>query len=556
MSTRNNLFIAGLFFVQYLIAQTPNKENYIKNEFQINIIPRPLYLRQSSGYFELDRNTVVVCKQLKQLKSATDLFTEKVQNISGIVLPVNSKGNKYIQFVLGRISSPNKEAYFITVKSDSIVIKANTAAGIFYGIQSLFQTLPAVRTNEPLQIPCMEIEDAPRFPWRGFMLDVSRHFYSADVIKEMLDLMATYKLNVFHWHLCDNQGWRIEIKKYPRLTSVGAWRKEKPGSIFYQSDSAINERAYNYGGYYTQQQIKEIIAFAAARNITVIPEIELPGHSGAAIAAYPEFSCTQQPQEVLRRSSWTREMRNKFSVEYCAGNDSVYSFLQDILKEVIQLFPSEYIHIGGDEVDKTHWKSCKKCQSRMLNEKIKDEKELQSYFVKRINSFLSANDKKLIGWDEILEGGLPAESTVMSWRGEKGGIAAAKQGHPVIMVPNNPLYLNRYQANPESEPLAEKFSINTMEKVYHYDPIPQQLTDAESKFILGSQIAIWTEFITTTEHLEYMLLPRLPAFAESVWTSKLNRNWEGFLKCLPTHFKAYEQKGIRYRRHETIHATN
>jgi hexosaminidase len=387
----------------------------------------------------------------------------------------------------------------------------------------------------------MQITDYPRFKWRGMHLDVSRHFFSPDVIKEYINLMGSYKMNIFHWHLCDDQGWRLEIKKYPKLTQVGAWRVERPGKIWGDRAPAKAGEVPGYGGYYTQEQVKEIIAYAQERNITIVPEIEMPGHSSAAVTAYPQLSCTQQEQFAVTGGQYPKDIQTN----YCAGNDSVFLFLQNVLQEVIQLFPSQYMHVGGDEVDKTDWKKCARCQARIKTEGLKDENELQSYFIRRIEKYLLSKHRKLIGWDEILEGGLAPDATVMSWRGESGGIQAAKMKHDVVMTPGSPCYFDHYQAGPEGEPIAIG-GFNTLKTVYDYEPVPKELNSEDARYVLGAQGNVWTEFIATTEHLEYMVLPRMLALAEVLWTVKENRNWTDFNGRLPYHFKGFEQKGLHY----------
>ncbi|MBF9252682.1 beta-N-acetylhexosaminidase [Pontibacter sp. 172403-2] len=525
----------------------------LQAQAQVSIIPQPASMELKDGYFILDENTSIRFKPgNRELAALGAYFSNHISEVAGYTLPLNKKKGKSIRFVLERMADVGAEGYKLSVSPSAILIKANTRAGIFYGLQSLLQTLPAVRTNQALQVPCMEVTDEPRFGWRGMMLDVSRHFYSIETIKEFIDLLALYKMNTFHWHLTDNEGWRLEIKKYPKLTLVGAWRQEIPGSVFYKQDSTYKEpltgRPYTYGGYYTQEQAKEVVAYASARNITVIPEIEMPGHSGAALAAYPEFSCTQHPQQVPNSTLWNGVTDPaEISLNYCAGNDSTFLFLQDILKELMVIFPSAYIHIGGDEVDKSYWEKCPRCQKRMADENLENEEELQSYFIRRMEKYLLAHNRKLLGWDEILEGGLAPSATVVSWRGEKGGIAAAKQGHNVIMSPSDPLYFNRYQAGPEGEPFAAKYSINTLERVYNYNPYPEALSSAETKYVLGGQFAIWTEFISSVEHLEYMLLPRMPAIAEALWTPLEKKDFESFVNRLNQwHFIAWEQQGIRF----------
>ncbi len=507
----------------------------------VSIIPRPVDLQISDGHFTIDKNTSLQFDLAqKELGVAAGFFTAYIKNISGYSLPLQSKSGKKIVLEIKKNAVLGEEGYQLRVTSSSVIIRANTRAGIVYGMQTLFQTLPAIRTNAALAVPCMEVTDYPRFKWRGMMLDVSRHFYSPEMVKEFLDLMASFKMNVFHWHLVDDPGWRIEIKKYPLLTQVGAWRIDRTGEVWGKATPAKAGEKPTYGGFYTQEQIKEIIQYAALRNITIVPEIEMPGHSAAAIAAYPYLSCAQQPQSPVTEGDYTN-----INANYCPGNDSVFLFLQDVLSEVINLFPSVYIHIGGDEVDKEPWKKCARCQARMKALGLKNEEELQSYFIKRIEKIVVGKKRKMIGWDEILEGGLAPEAAVMSWRGEEGGTNAAKMKHFVVMTPETPCYFDHYQATPETEPLAIG-GYNPIKLVYAYEPVPKELDAAEAKYVMGSQANVWTEFIKTREHLEYMLLPRMLALAEVLWSAKDQRDWDDFSTRLPYHFRAFEQKGFHY----------
>ncbi len=518
---------------------------------QSAITPEPVSLSLKEGNFLIDPQTALSFPdEDERITALSKYLNSHIKKISGYTLMTSPASGKKIEFkLLANEANLGEEGYKLRVEPERLLISANSHKGLFYGLQSLFQTLPAVRTNAPLSVPCMEVIDYPRIGWRGMMLDVSRHFYPVEAIKEVIDLLALYKMNVFHWHLCDNEGWRLEIKKYPKLTSVGAWRQEVYGSVFYAKDPSINlNDTYLYGGYYTQEEAKEVVRYAMERNITVIPEIEMPGHSGAALAAYPQFSCNRKVQPTPNSTVVNGVTGNTHvNFEYCAGNDSSFLFLQDILGEVMAIFPSEYIHIGGDEVEKVHWSKCKLCQMRIKKEKLKNVDELQSYFIKRMEKFLIANNKKLLGWDEILEGGLAPSATVMSWRGEKGGVRAAKMKHEVIMSPSNPLYFNRYQAGPDGEPHAAKHSINTLERVYNYNPFPDELKADDIAFIKGCQFAIWTEFIPSLEHLEYMLLPRLPAISEALWTPLKNKDFGRFThKLNQWHYRAWQQKGIRF----------
>ena len=395
------------------------------------LIPAPESLKYNTGHFVLDNNTGIVLNT-KDASEGSKLMTylvDKIEAETGVRVSSKKENNKNI--LLELLPQPNKnlgdEGYILTISSNEIHIAANSQTGLFYGVQSLLQYVIANTTQTPNQLPNLSISDKPNVAWRGMVLDVSRHFYNVKAIKELLDLMAFYKLNVFHWHLADNEGWRLEIKKYPKLTEVGAWRTEIPGSVIYKKDSTytkkLDGKPYQYGGFYRQEQVKDIVAYAKDRHITVVPEIDVPGHSGAALTAYPEFSCEKHSQESPNSTLWNGVVNPlNINLNYCAGQDSTFKFLEDVFTEVMALFPSKYIHVGGDEVDKSYWKKCATCQKRMTDEGLKDEDELQSYFIKRVAKFLETNNRKLIGWDEILEGGAPVNATVMSWRGEAGGI--------------------------------------------------------------------------------------------------------------------------------------
>lgn len=509
---------------------------------KVSIIPQPVSLSVQDGHFTIDKNTSInFNKNERDLLHAANFFNAFVKNISGETLPYNLKKNKSILLEIKKTAKIGDEGYVLDVTANSIKIVANDKAGIVYGMQSLFQTLPQIRTNAALEVPCMKILDYPQFKWRGMHLDVCRHFFSPDMIKEYIDLLSEYKFNTFHWHLTDDQGWRLEIKKYPKLTSVGAWRADRRGVPWAESQPTQPGEPTTYGGYYTQQQVRDIVAYAKERNITIVPEIEMPGHSAAAIAAYPYLSCTRQPQLTITGGVYPPGIQSN----YCPANDSVFIFLENVLKEVMQLFPSKYIHIGGDEVDKTPWKNDPKCQALIHKLGLKNEDGLQSYFIQRIEKFLIAHHRKLIGWDEILEGGLAPEATVMSWRGESGGIQAAKMHHDVVMTPGTPLYFDHYQAGPAGEPVAIG-GFNTLKMVYDYYPVPKELDTSEAKYVLGAQANVWTEFITSREHLEYMVLPRMLALSEVLWTPKSEKNYTDFYRRLQNQFVAFEEKGFHY----------
>jgi hexosaminidase len=369
-------------------------------------------------------------------------------------------------------------------------------------------------------------------------LDVCRHFFPVEFVKKMIDMLAVYKMNTFHWHLTDDQGWRIEIKKYPKLTEIGAWRDETMVGHYTENDQKFD--GTRYGGFYTQEQIKDVVAYAGKRFITVVPEIEMPGHAVAALSAYPEFSCNGGPFKVYTKWGVSDDV-------YCAGKEETFKFLEDILEEVVALFPGQYIHIGGDECPKTRWKVCPTCQKRMKDEGLKNELELQSYFVKRIERFVASKGKKLIGWDEILEGGLPERATVMSWRGYEGGLEAARSGHDVVMTPGSHCYFDSYQSKDQTkEPLAIGGFL-PLKKVYSFNPIPAELTPQEAKHILGAQANLWTEYITSEKQAEYMIFPRICAMAEILWSPKIKQDYRQFLTRLDGHLKRLQKDNINYR---------
>lgn len=514
---------------------------------QTAIIPQPREIEVRQGEFMITSTTQL--KYEEELSPIADYLNTKLENLGGFGLQQSEEQKNVIAFRLSE-DFGDEEAYRLSIDTDGVEIAAGHIKGLFYGVQSLLQLLPPVRNNASLALPYLEIEDAPLLSWRGLMLDVSRHFYTTNQIKDLLDLMAAYKLNVFHWHLVDTEAWRLEVKQYPKLTEIGAWRMEYPNSLFYNNDESWKPEGepYRYGGFYSQEEVKDIVAYAKERQITVMPEIELPGHSGAVMAAYPHLSCNENPQATPNSSVHSGVgFKKEWNINYCAGKEGSFTFLENVLTEVMELFPSEYIHIGGDEVDMEDWKACPHCQQRMKDQDLESEEELQGYFIRRIERFLTENGRKMIGWDEILEGGISSDATVMSWRGEKGGIEAAKMGNDVIMSPSNPLYLNRVQGDPRTEPHGPSFSINTLERVYDYHPVPEALGGTDRKHIVGTQIAVWTEFISSVDHLEYMLLPRLPAFAELSWTGKEKKNFPDFVRRLNAwHFPQWKQTGRRF----------
>jgi hexosaminidase len=442
------------------------------------------------------------------------------------------------------------EGYELNVAADSVVIRASEQAGVFYGVQTLLQLLPPeVFAAQPVKnvnwtLPCVQIEDQPRFKWRGMLLDVSRHFFNKEEIKKLLDALVLNKINTFQWHLTDDQGWRIEIKKYPKLTEEGAWRKDI-GFRMSPNDSPRDSTAYGpdgrYGGFYTQDDVREVVAYATARHITIVPEIEMPGHALAALSVFPEFGC---PGIVFCPDP--AKQPGVYNGVYCAGNDATIEFAQNVLAEVIQLFPGKYIHIGGDEAPKTNWKQCPKCQARIKAEGLKDEKQLQSYFIQRIEKFINGQGRVLVGWSEILHGGIAQNATLMDWIG--GGVEAASAGHDVVMTPTATCYFDYCQGlNRSKEPYAPGVYL-PVEKVYAFDPIPAKLDLQFHAHILGAQGNLWTEHVPSLKHLEYMTFPRMSALAEVTWSPQDARNWDDFNRRLQVQFQRFDQLGVNYRR--------
>jgi len=511
----------------------------------ISIIPEPQELIVNSGQFEIIENTkIVVDSDNLKVKDVANYFAEQFNEVSGYSIEV-LESSKNINAKNSIIFSDKKldislgdEGYTLISNEDGIILNG-TPHGLFYGVQTLFQLLPKeifsknTVANFNWSIPSVEIKDKPRFKWRGMHLDVGRHMFPISFIKKYIDYIAMHKLNTFHWHLTEDQGWRIEIKKYPKLTEIGAWRK---GTQIAKTNKSDDKR---YGGFYTQAEIKEVVKYATERFVTVVPEIEMPGHSVAALTSYPKLSCTGGPFEV--RTLWGID-----DDIYCAGNEATFIFLENVLIEVLELFPSKYIHIGGDEAPKKRWEKCPKCQARIKKEGLTDEHELQSYFISRIEKFLNSNGRQIIGWDEILEGGLAPNAAVMSWRGIEGGIKAAKLKHNVVMSPTDFCYFDYYEGKPENEPLAIGGFL-PVEKVYSYEPIPDVLNADEQKYIMGLQANQWTEYIATPELAEYMTLPRLCALSEVAWSPKEKRNYEDFSDRMSVHYGRMYELGINFR---------
>ena len=525
----NGLRRAAVCLALALAAVLPAAAGGRIHERTISVVPCPETLIRRPGRCLLSERTSLLLSD-RSLEPVAGYFTEKIARSSGIDLKERREAGNTLALRLDTQRGIPEEGYELTVAPDGIELVASTGAGIFYGMQTLMQLLPAgIESPTPvpgmeLSIPCVEIRDAPRMAYRGVMLDACRHFSTVEEIEKLLDVMAMYKLNKFHWHLTDDQLWTVEIRKYPRLTKLGGVRTETDGTI--------------HRGFYTQRDIRRIVAYAAARQIDVIPEIEMPGHAMAAITAYPELSC--------RGGSY--RVRNLWGVEqdvYCAGRERTFRFIEEVLSEIVELFPYEYVHVGGDECPKERWKECPLCQARMKQEGLKTEFELQSYFIRRVEKILQAKGRKLIGWDEILEGSLSPTATVMSWRGEEGGIAAANHGNQVIMTPIGYMYMNMYQGAMESDRLAYGWNI-PLGQVYGYDPYPAQILPEKRHLIWGVQANMWTEYAYGPEDVEYQLFPRTLALAELAWSLPANKDFGRFSRSLENQHVRLDLHGINY----------
>ena len=506
----------------------------IEKAIEPTIIPKPLTQKTSTGVFVLNSDVYLSYDPtLKEVSSYLISFLEETYEYRLSSMKNSKKINLKIDD-----SIKNDEGYELKVEKNDITIRAKNSKGAFYAVQSLLQLLPIQTKSNSIEIQCLEIKDEPRFKYRGMHLDVGRHFFSVDFIKKYIDLIARLKMNTFHWHLTEDQGWRIEIKKYPKLQEIAAFRNET--LVGHYNDQPHKFDGKKYGGFYTQEQIKEVVAYANTRQVTIIPEIEMPGHSQAAIAAYPSLGCTGEQVEVATK--W-----GVFNEVYCP-KESTFKFLEDVIDEVVALFPGKYIHIGGDEAPKTNWKKCAHCQ-RLIKEKgLKDEHGLQSYFIARMEKYINTKGKQIIGWDEILEGGLAPNATVMSWRGTSGAIEAAKEGHDVILTPGSHCYFDHYQSDNENEPLAIGGFL-PLEKVYHFNPIPKELSDQEASYVLGAQGNVWTEYMQTEKQVEYMAFPRVVALSEVVWSSPENKNYTDFINRLEQYQKRLDLLDVNYANH-------
>lgn len=547
---KNCLVSLGLMLMFMATSCTPKlSPGNTQLALQAPVIPRPAFVEKIPGRFRIGSDfRILLSPASKDTRSIAEFLAIELRDVEGLKVPVGAAQEKTPRNTLTFQLSVRKEhlgdgGYELEIYPNEMVLTAHKPSGLFYGVQTLLQLLPpnfksssGTPDSSRLTWPCLKIIDKPRFSYRGMHLDVGRHFFSKSFIKKYIDLLAMHKFNMFHWHLTEDQGWRIEIKKYPKLTEISSYRKET--LVGHYRDQPHKFDGQQYGGYYTQEDIREIVQYAKERYITIIPEIEMPGHSVAVLAGYPELSCTGGPFDVSTLWGVKEDV-------YCAGDDRVFEFLEDVLTEVMDLFPSTYIHIGGDECPKVRWKNCEKCQTRIKEEGLRDEDELQSYFIRRIETFLLSKGKKLIGWDEILEGGLAPEATVMSWRGTRGGIEAAKQGHDVIMTPVSHCYFDYYQADPETEPLAIG-GYTTLKKVYSFEPIPRELSDVQANHIIGAQGNVWTEYIKTPEYVEYMSVPRMTALSEVLWSPKEARHWKNFRTRLETFYDRLDLLNVNF----------
>ena len=505
----------------------------------ISIIPQPQSVVELEGTFDITKDTQICLDYMsEEMLRVVGFFNERLRQAAGFELEIVSEPTRE-KFIAFMNTVGASESYTINARPDFFIVDYADGAGAFYAIQTLLQLLPVeIFAQEPQKgiewtIPCCSISDTPRFKYRGMHLDVCLHYFDFEFLKKYIDIMAAHKVNRFHWHLTEDQGWRLEIKKYPLLTEKGQWRKE---TVVGSLKSGVYD-GIPHGGYYTQEQVKELVKYAADRYVTIIPEIELPGHALAAIACYPELSCgLEDHYETATR--W-----GIFKQVYCP-KESTFAFLEDVFDEVFELFPSELIHIGGDECPKASWKVCPDCQALIKKLGLKDEYELQSYFVTRMEKYINSKGRQIIGWDEILQGGLAPNAKVMSWLGEEGGIKAAQQHHEVVMSPHQKYYLDYWQADPYSEPLAMS-GPTTLRTMYEYEPVPEVLTQEESKYIIGVEGCVWTEYMPTPERVEYMAWPRMCAIAETGWTQS-SKDWDGFTRRLEKHFSRLDGMGVSY----------
>lgn len=527
-----------------------------QNKSILHIIPEPVYTNVLEGSFTItDQIKLYIPEDSAITSTLPEILSELFYNNTGLKPAIILNKNKEVKagidlkLNLKWNTTIRNEGYKLSIDKKGIKIDANTEAGLFYGFQTLLQLLPSKTSDNisifenKLDIPCLKITDYPRFQWRGLMLDVCRHFFTIDELKKMIDEMVQYKFNILHLHLSDDQGWRIEIKTLPELTKKGAWRVPRNG-LWWEREPPIEGEPASYGGYYTQDQIINLVKYASERHVQILPEIDVPGHSRAAIASYDYLSCTKLPYKVNPGSYFQDTTGYPYnSVVLCPGQERTYEFLEKVFIEVALLFPFEYIHIGGDEAFKGFWAECDNCKKTMTDNYLRSTDELQSYFIKRVENLLKSKGKKLIGWDEILEGGLSPNATVMSWRGFKGGIEAAKQNHKVIMSPNSFAYLDLYQGDPAIEP--PTYNMLRLRTCYQFEPVPDSI---DPSYILGGQGNLWTESVPTFRHAEYMLWPRSFALAEVLWSPKEKRDWDNFIQRTNIHLTLLEQADVNFSR--------
>ena len=533
--------ITAIFFCVFCLcaqAKTVSTANWqvIPLPKQVTAVDaQPFVLSKKTSIFYTDGDA-------KQKRNA-EFLASYIKELTGIDVALTTrKADNQIRLAVADVDG-GKEAYRLKVSKKTVTIDGATHAGVFYGMQTVMKALPIVKGEKQVLLPAVEIADAPRFAYRAFMIDCGRHFFSVDYLKKLIDIFAMHNINYFHWHLTEDQGWRIEIKKYPLLTQIGSKRAQ---TVIGHNSGKYDGKPYS--GFYTQKQIRDIVKYAADRYITIVPEIDLPGHMQAALAAYPDMGCTGGPYEVWQKWGVSDNV-------LCAGNDKTLTFIDNVLKEITQLFPSKYIHVGGDECPKTQWQKCPKCQARIkaLNLEAKDghsaEERLQSYIITHASNYLKSLGRNTIGWDEILEGGLAEGATVMSWRGESGGIAAAKQHHDVVMTPNSYLYFDYYQSlDKANEPLAIGGYL-PLETVYSYEPMPKELTADEARHIIGVQANIWTEYMPTFKQMQYMALPRLAALSEVQWSQPALKDYNSFTNRLTEFTHLYDRLGYNYAKH-------
>lgn len=536
-------FISSIFFIGMLLFSSCGEKTVTAD---YNVIPLPQSIEANDGaVFTLDKSTKIIYPAGNdRLKKTAEFLSEYLKISTGTTLTVSDVEQESNAIVLkSALNHENEEAYTLHVSANLVEINGASDAGVFYGIQTLRKSVPADADGKDVLFPAVQITDYPRFGYRGVMLDCARHFFPTEFVKKYIDILALHNVNRFHWHLTEDQGWRIEIKKYPKLTEIGAYRKET--LIGHYNDKPHKYDGQRYGGFYTQEELKEVVAYAADRHITIIPEVDMPGHMLAALEAYPELGCTGGPYAVS-------PLWGVFDDVLCVGNEKTFEFLEDVFSELIEIFPSKYIHIGGDESPRVRWEACPKCQARIKSLGLKADKQhsaedkLQSYCTARVEKFLNSKGREIIGWDEILEGGLAPNATVMSWRGVEGGIAAANMGHDAIMTPNSHLYFDHYQTDKRDKDSLSIGGYTPIEKVYSYEPVPAELSANVRKHIIGVQANIWTEYMKTSSRVEYQLLPRLAALSEVQWTEPEKKDYNQFTDRLYPMLKQYDKLGYNY----------